>query len=106
MNSRFIIAILFKNYFIYLHFKKLFPFQVPSPLTSHLIHPPLCFFFEFDHPPTHQLSLPPSSIPLFWGTKMPQDQDCPLPLRPDMAVLCYLCSWGHRLATYTLLLVV
>jgi len=46
--------------------------------------------------PTH--SLPPlcPGIPLHWGIKPSQDQGPLLPLLPNKAILCYICSWSHE----------
>ena len=46
------------------------------------------------HPPTH--SQPHrSSIPLCWDIKPPQAQGPPLPLMPEKAILCYICTRSH-----------
>ena len=45
--------------------------------------------------PTHPLEPHPSSIPLCWGIKPPQNQGPSLPLKPDKAILCYIFSWSH-----------
>jgi hypothetical protein len=80
----------------------LFTFQMLSPfLVSPLKSPhPIPFSFTskrvlpHHHPPTH---LPPhtSSIPLWWSNRSLQDQGPPLPLMPNKAILCYICSWSH-----------
>ena len=62
------------------------------------------------HHPIPLSSLPPptpdshcSGIRLQWGIKPPQDQGPPLPLMPDKAILCYICSWSNGcLHVYTL----
>jgi hypothetical protein len=67
-----------------------YPSTIPPSHNLPLL-PPLCLY-EGDHPPT----LPyPSSIPLHWGIKPPQDQGSPLPLMSDKAILCYLCIWSN-----------
>jgi hypothetical protein len=33
------------------------------------------------------------SIHLCWAIKPPQDHGSPLPVMPDKALLCYICSW-------------
>ena len=71
----------------------IFPFPV-SPPSSHPPSPPLCLYAGAPSP-THPLLLHPSSIPLCWDIKPPQDQEPPLPLMPDEAILCYICSWSH-----------
>ena len=64
------------------HSAQYFPgFPSRKPL-SHLSSP--CFS-EGAHPPTHPLPPHPSTIPLHWGIKSPQDQGPPLPLMPDKA---------------------
>ena len=35
------------------------------------------------------------AIPLCWGIKLAYYQRPPLPLMPDKAILCYICSWSH-----------
>jgi hypothetical protein len=69
-----------------------------SPLPISTPQPPIPSTIPFasksllPHPPV----LPhPSSIPLCCGNKPPQDQGLPLPLMPDKAILCYICSWSH-----------
>jgi hypothetical protein len=47
------------------------------------------------HPPIPPPPLYPSSIPLHWGIKPPQDQGSPLQLMSDKAILFYLCIWRH-----------
>jgi hypothetical protein len=43
------------------------------------------------------------ATPFSGGIKPPQDQEPPLPLMPDKAVLCYICSGSHGPAhVYTL----
>ena len=69
------------------------PFLVSPPQPPSHPHP-LCLY-EDAPPPTHPLPPHLSSIPLCWGIKPPQDQEPPLPLMPDKAILCYICSWSH-----------
>ena len=45
--------------------------------------------------PTHTLLLPFLGIPIHWGIKPSQDQGPLLPLLPNKAILCYICSWSH-----------
>jgi hypothetical protein len=70
------------------------------PLSSFLSttsssYPPLLCLYEGAPAPTHPFQLHLSSIPLCWGIKPPQDQRPSLPLMPDKATLCYICSWSH-----------
>lgn len=80
-------------YFIYLPFK-CFP-STHLPCTSlPPPSPPLCLW-EGAHPPTYPLPPHLSSILLLWSIKSPWGQVHPLPLRPDKAVLCYVCKGSH-----------
>ena len=45
---------------------------------------------------THPLLPHPSSIPLLWGIKPPQEQGPPITLMSDKAILCDKCSRSHR----------
>jgi hypothetical protein len=61
-----------------------------------LLHTPILpsspCFYEGAHPPT----LPHHpGIPLHWGIELSEDQVSLLPLIPDIAILCYICSWSH-----------
>jgi hypothetical protein len=49
----------------------------------------------FSHPSTHPLLLPLSGIPLQMGIEPSRDQGPVLPLIPDKAIFCYICSWSH-----------
>jgi hypothetical protein len=40
----------------------------------------------------HSLLSQHPNIPLPWVIKPPQDQRAPLPVMPDNAILCYICS--------------
>ena len=61
----------------------LYPVLLPSASMRVLFHPP---------PPS-----PPNSHSnlLHRGIKPPQDQEPPLPLMLDNAILCYICNWSH-----------
>jgi hypothetical protein len=77
----------------------LFTFQMfPLPgFPSANLHPsplPLCLY-EDAPPPTSPFLPHHSSISLHCSIKPPQDQGSPLPLTPDKAILCYICSWSH-----------
>jgi hypothetical protein len=61
------------------------PSRNPTPFPSFLPLRGWC-----PTPPPH-----PFSIPLLWNIKPPQDQLPSLPLMPDEAVLCYICSGSH-----------
>jgi hypothetical protein len=69
------------------------PFPISHPPNS-LFHLPHSCFYE--HVPLHTHPLPPPcpQIPLYWGIKPSQDQGPLLPLMPDKAILCYICSWS------------
>jgi hypothetical protein len=69
--------------------------------TLHILSP---FLFFPPQTPLPNLPLPASmkvfpphqpSISLHLGIEPPQDQGSPLPLMPNKAILCYICSWGH-----------
>jgi hypothetical protein len=83
----------FIDYSIYLHFKcyPLPGFSSANPLSS----PSLPCFYEQVPPSTHPLPPHHSSISLHWGIESLQDQGPPLPLMPDKAILCYICSWSY-----------
>ena len=66
-------SFLFIGFFLYT-FQMLSPFPVPS---------------------THPLLLPLSGIPLQMGIEPSRDQGPVLPLIPDKAIFCYICSWSH-----------
>jgi len=61
------------------------PFPIPSPCFYRGVPPST-------HPP---LLASPPDIPLHWGIKPWQDQGLFLPLVPNKAILCYICSWSH-----------
>ena len=63
------------------------PFPV-SPPEKPLFHPLPVSIKVFPH------SLAGTSIPLCWGIEPSQNQRSPLPLMPDKAILCYICSWS------------
>ena len=72
-----------------------FPLQTLYPIL------PSPQFYEGAYPPTHPPHCP--SISLYWGREPSQNQDAPLPLMPDKAILCYICSWSHgSLSIYSL----
>ena len=90
------ILIYLSYYFIYSRFKccphLCFTFhENPTPLS-------LPFVSKGVLPPTHPLPPHPGSIPFLWVIKPSQDQEHPLPLRPDKAVCCCVCSRSHRAA--------
>jgi hypothetical protein len=61
------------------------PYSIPSPC-----------FFEAVPSPTHPLLPNCPLIPLHWDIEPSQDQGLLLPLVPNKAILCYICSWSHR----------
>jgi hypothetical protein len=87
----FILVCFFITYFIYISNVILFlGFPFGTPLSD---PPPLCFY---EGAPQLTLLPPPCPvIPLHWGIKPFQDQGPLLPLMPNKAILCYICSWGH-----------
>jgi len=76
---------------MYLHFKG-YPLSQFSPLPS----PSSLLLWRFS-PTTHPLPPHCPSIPLHWSIDPSQDQRPSLPLMPDKAILCYICSWSHGL---------
>ena len=82
------------NWIFYLFtFQMLSSFLVSSPETPYTCPSPC--LYKGAHPPTHSLPPPCPGIPLHWGMEPSQDQGPPLPLMPDKAILCYICSWSH-----------
>ena len=52
----------------------------------------------------HPLLLPVLAFPSVWGIEHSQDQAPLLPLKPDTAILCYICGWSHgSLHVYSLI---
>lgn len=83
---------IFFNHFIHLHFKWYSPSRfllhkplIPSPL-------PFASMGVLHHP----LLWHPSSMPLRWTIKPPEDQEPSFPWMPDKATLCYIWSWSHE----------
>jgi hypothetical protein len=69
---------------------------LPGFPSSKLLSPPSFPLLLWGSSSTHLPSLPHcTSVFLHWGIKLPQDQECPLPLMPDKAILCYICSWSY-----------
>jgi hypothetical protein len=84
----------FNGYFIYLHFK-CYPLSW-CPLQKHPTPSPFPCFYDGAPLPIHLLTPPHHpGIPLHWSSKPSVDQGPLLPLRPDKAILSYICSWGH-----------
>jgi hypothetical protein len=91
--------LLFPKCFYWLFY--LFTFQMLSPFCllistlqiSHHIPTPLCLY-EGNLSPTYSPYC--SRIPLCGGIKHPRDQEPPLPMMSDSAILCYICSWSLR----------
>jgi len=79
------------NHFIWLHFKCYTTAQSP------LYEPLIPSSFSFASKTMFPLSSYPSSIPLLSLFKPPQNQVPPLPLMANEAILCFICSWSHRL---------
>jgi hypothetical protein len=71
----------------------------PSEFPLHKPHipSPFPFLYEGVPPPAHPLLPQCSSIPLPW--EPPQNQGAPLPVMPDKAILCYICSWSQWVPT-------
>jgi hypothetical protein len=81
----------FKNFLLdvfFIYISNVIPFP-GFPSENPLSHPPSpCS-------PTYPLPLPCPGIPLHWSIKPSQNQGPLLPLMPNKAVLCYICSWSH-----------
>jgi hypothetical protein len=76
----------------------LFTFQMLSPFPvspSEIPPPPPPCLFEGAPLPVHPLLPHHPNIPLPLGIKPWQDQGSPLPVMPNKAILCYICSWSH-----------
>jgi hypothetical protein len=71
-------------------FQLLSPFPV-SPLQTPIPCPSPCLW-EGAPPFTHPLLPQYPSVPLPWFIEPPQDQGTPLPVMPNMAILCYISS--------------
>ena len=83
---------LFIGYFIYLH-SKCYPL---SQFPLHKAPIPFLPLLLWGYSPTYLFLIPCPGIPLHWDIKPSQDQGTPLPLMPDKAILCCICSWIHR----------
>jgi len=76
----------------------LFTFQMssfPVPTTNSPTPSPSSLPLRRSVLPTDPHLPNPSSISLFWGIKLLQDQGPPFPLMSDGAILCYTCIWSH-----------
>jgi len=67
-------------------------FLIHNPL-SH--PPPPSSVRVFLYPTTQPFPPPSTDIPLHWGVQPWQDQGLLLPLVPNKAILCCICSWNH-----------
>jgi hypothetical protein len=78
MPSFFLFKI-FINHSMSLHLKQYHTSRLPlhNPVISHLPSPPSHFLYEGAPLLTYPLQPHPSSIPLHWGIKPPQDQGPP-----------------------------
>jgi hypothetical protein len=87
----------------------LFIFQILSPFLVSPLQSPLAILlflciYEGAPSPTYPCQPHCSSILLCWGIKPEQDQGPLLPLMPDKAVFCDICSWSHgSLHVYSLI---
>ena len=83
-------------YFLYLHFKCYLLSQSPPKKKPSLSHHPCPCFYDGVPPPIYPLL---TSHPWFPYTeasiKPSQNQGPLLPLMPEKAILCYICSWSH-----------
>ena len=70
----------------------LFPFPVSPLETSY--HPLFPCFYE--GAPLNPLPPHHHGIPQHWRIEPSRDQGPLLPLIPDKAILCYICSWSHE----------
>ena len=88
------------NYFIYLHSKYLYaPFLLLRPRIFHSIPNLLCLWKDistFTHPPHPYLPSHPPQHSFSLGHQGFTGFSHCLLLRPQKAVLCYICAGGHR----------
>jgi len=85
---------LFYFYWIFIYILNIIPF--PGFLSSNpLSHLPTPCLHEGAHQLTHPLPPPCPGILLHWCIEPSQDQGPLLPLMPNKAILCYICSWSH-----------
>jgi len=89
------------NYILYFLLIILFTYisnvnPLPSfPSANPLFHTPSPYFYEGAPTPIHPLLPHHPSISLHWSIQPSLDQRPSLPLMPDKAILCYICSWNH-----------
>ena len=82
------------TFFYWLFYLFTLQFLVPPLQTSYPIRLPPAFMKVLPLP-THLLLPHHPSISLCWGIEPSHDQGPPLPLMPDKAILCNICSWSH-----------
>ena len=91
----------FIGYFTYLHFKCYPPSQFPfcKPPVYTLLSP--AFMRVLPYPPTH--SCLTALVFTYTGVlNLHRTKGLPLPVMPDKATLCYICSWSHGYPLCTL----
>jgi hypothetical protein len=66
-----------------------YPLEAPYPILL-----PSASMRVLPNPLTH--SCLSTRILLHWSTEASQDQKPLLPLMPNKAILCYICSWSHE----------
>jgi hypothetical protein len=90
-------SILYLNFFLSLFLGYFFIYILNViPISRNPIFlPPSPCFYEGVPPTTYPLLPSSSGIPLHWGIEPSQDQGPLLPLMPNKAILCYICSWSH-----------
>ena len=74
--------------------------------TSHLSLPPSPSLYDGAPSCAHPHVPQYPSIPISWVIQPPQDQEAPLPVMPDNAVLWYISSCSHVYRQCTLWMVV
>ena len=88
-----------KNWlFLFICFQMLSPFQVFPPHCPHALHLP--FLYEGAPPLDHPLLSQCLNIVLCWVMEPPQDQEPPLPLMPDKAILNVWLLWIKKFLQY------
>jgi hypothetical protein len=73
---------------LYIYTSNVIPISSFPSGNPHPILPPPASMRVLPHPP-------PRLSTLHWDIEPSQDQGSLLPLMPDKAILCYICSWNH-----------
>jgi hypothetical protein len=87
------VLLLLDIFFIYIS-NVIYPLS-RSPTPSEILYPIPVPLLLWGCSPVHPLPPPHPLIHLHWGIEPSQDQGPLIPLMPDKAILCYICSWCH-----------